>query len=433
MIEPVSTTVNAQGHLVVGGCDVADLAREFGTPLYVLDVETLKTRTREYKALQEEYPNVKIAYASKALSLTALYQILDAEGLYFDVVSDGELFTLLNAGVDPQRAFFHGNNKTQEELAFAIEKGIGCFVLDNGQELDRLEQAMLRRPSSEKIKVFIRYIPEIDAHTHEFIQTGKRDTKFGVLKEDLPGFLDRILANPCFDLQGLHAHIGSQIFDVHPFEVLIERLLDRMVDISRSYDIVLPALSIGGGIGIRYTEQDDPPAIADFVVAIARKMKSYLSQTGYPIEPELILEPGRSLVANAGITLYSIGGIKHIPGIRTYLSVDGGMADNPRPITYGALYHADIATKMNHLRDHVYTIAGKFCESGDVLLRHVHLQKASPDDLLAVYATGAYNYSMSSNYNRYRKPAMVFVEGGKARLVLKRETLEDIIRNDIRL
>ncbi|MEK6558423.1 MAG: diaminopimelate decarboxylase, partial [Candidatus Margulisiibacteriota bacterium] len=326
MIEPLSTTVSPEGHLVVGGCDVADLANEFGTPLYILDIETIKARAREYMALSQEYPNVRIAYASKALSLTALYQVLDAEGLYFDVVSDGELFTLLNAGVDPQKAFFHGNNKTQEELAFAMKKGVGYFVLDNEQELDRLERVMSQQKTAGKVKVFIRYIPEIDAHTHEFIQTGKRDTKFGVLKEDLPRVIDRILANRQLDLRGLHAHIGSQIFDVHPFEVLIERLLDRSMDILRSHGIVLEELSIGGGVGIQYTQQDDPPAIADFVVSIACKMKSYLAQIGYPIEPELVLEPGRSLVANAGITLYSIGGIKHIPGIRTYLSVDGGMA-----------------------------------------------------------------------------------------------------------
>lgn len=433
MIKPITSTVNDKGHLVIGGCDTIDLVKQFGTPLYVLDTETIRCRVRDYQSICATYPNVRIAYASKALSITALYELLAKEGLYFDVVSDGELFTLRHAGVPASRAYFHGNNKTIDELRYALKAGIGCLVVDNEAELDRIGTVYEELGLNVPIDILVRVVPELEAHTHEFIRTGQRDTKFGVHMELLSALVEGLKKRPYVRLKGLHAHIGSQIFDLTPYDVIIETLLDLAMGLYKTQDIVMGEISIGGGIGIAYTDKDDPTDIKSFMEDIAREMIVYVRGIGYPIEPLLVLEPGRSLVANAGVTLYSVGGIKAIPKGRTYVSVDGGMADNPRPITYGARYSADIANKMKHSEPNVYTVAGKFCESGDILLKDVNLPDPNVGDVLAVYATGAYNYSMSSNYNRYRKPAMVMVEKGKATLVLKRETLEDIVRNDAHL
>ncbi|MDD5455767.1 MAG: diaminopimelate decarboxylase [Candidatus Margulisbacteria bacterium] len=431
-MKPLTAKINSKGHLEIGKIDALDLAKKHGTPLYVMDVATIKQIVKEYRTLEKYYPHTRIAFASKALSLTALYQLLDKEGLYFDVISDGEIFTLLNAGVSLKKAYFHGNNKTMAEIELALKNEIGCIVVDNSSELKRIKDAYTRLKMKNKINILFRVVPEIDAHTHEFIQTGKRDTKFGVLKEQLLDILDEALKLKIFNFQGLHAHIGSQIFDFYPFEVLIERLFNMCMLIYKEKKIVCTDISIGGGMGIKYTREDDPPAINEFIEAIARKLKAALKENKYPLQPTIILEPGRSIVANAGVTLYTIGAVKEIPDIRTFLTIDGGMADNPRPITYGAKYEADLAGKMKKGKNKIYSIAGKFCESGDILIRDISLPSAEAGDILAVYATGAYNYSMSSNYNRYRKPAMVFVENGKDTLVLKRETLRDIIRNDVK-
>ncbi len=432
-MKPITSKINSTGHLEIGGLDVIELAKKHGTSLYVMDVATIRSMANKYNTIKEIYPKTIIAYASKALSITALYQVLDEEGLFFDVVSDGELFTLLNAGVSPQKVFFHGNNKTNAEIEFALSKKIGCFMVDNLYEIERLQKIYERLDLRHKVEIMIRITPEIEAHTHDFIATGKRDSKFGILKEELLGAIDYIKTIPYIECRGLHVHIGSQIFDIKPFDVVVETLLDISLDIYTRKQILMKDISIGGGIGIRYTEADDPPDIENFVQGIAKHLKSYLKKINYPLEPTLILEPGRSLVANAGVTLYTVGNIKNIPESKTYAIVDGGMADNPRPITYGALYCADIANKMNEEKNKVYTIAGKFCESGDVLIKDSALPKIADGDILVVYVTGAYNYSMSSNYNRYRKPAMVFVEGGQDKLVLRRESLSDIIRNDVKV
>ena len=433
MIQPASATVNEKGHLVIGGCDSVELVKQYGTPLYVLDVATIRERVHQYQSIRDTYPDVRIAYASKALSLTALYELLEKEGLFFDVVSDGELFTLRHAGVSASRAYFHGNNKTFDELRYALKEGVGCIVVDNEAELDRIGLVSNELGLTTPVNILIRVVPELEAHTHEFVRTGQRDSKFGVHMELLPALVVGIKARPYVHLKGLHAHIGSQIFDLAPYDVLIERLMDLSMDLYRLHDVVMEEISVGGGIGVPYTEEDDLPDIKAFMEDISRTMTRYIRHIEYPIAPVLVLEPGRSLIANAGVTLYSVGGVKSIPRGRTYLSVDGGMADNPRPITYGAVYTADIANKMNDGKTHVYTVSGKFCESGDVLLKEIPLQDVVVGDFLAVYATGAYNYSMSSNYNRFRKPSMVMVEKGISKLVLKRETLEDIVRNDVHL
>jgi diaminopimelate decarboxylase len=416
----------------IGGCDVEALAKEYGTPLYVLDIQAVRKVAADYLSIKNYYNNSRVSYASKALSLTALYQVLEQEGFFFDVVSDGEFYTMLNAGVSADKAYFHGNNKTINEIKYALEQEIGVIVVDNVDELNTIHEVYTTLGITSKVTIMVRIVPEIEAHTHEFVRTGQRDSKFGVHLENVISFVATVKKYKEFDFVGFHAHIGSQIFDTDPYHVLIDKLIDLAVDVHKKTGVLASAIDIGGGIGIKYVKDDDPPSVREFVASIAESMKSALERVNYPIQPLLILEPGRSIVANAGVTIYSVGGVKEIKGLKNYISVDGGMADNPRPITYGSVYSADI---INKSKDSLkkYSVAGKFCESGDVLLKDIELPEAQKGDLLMVYATGAYNYSMSSNYNRYRKPAMVFVENNKAKLVLKRETLEDIIRNDVRI
>ena len=416
----------------IGGCDVAKLCQEYGTPLYILDIQAVRKVAADYLSIKNYYNNSRISYASKALSLTALYQVLDHEGFFFDVVSDGEFYTMLNAGISAKKAYFHGNNKTINEIKYALEQGIGVIVVDNVDELNTIHEVYTELGITNKVTIMVRVVPEIEAHTHEFVRTGQRDSKFGVHLENVISFVETVKKYEEFDFVGFHAHIGSQIFDTDPYHVLIDKLIDLAVDVHKKTGVLASAIDIGGGIGIKYVKDDDPPSVREFVAKIAESMKSALERVNYPIQPLLILEPGRSIVANAGVTIYSVGGVKEIKGLKNYISVDGGMADNPRPITYGSVYSADIINKSKvNLKK--YSVAGKFCESGDVLLKDIELPVVEKGDLLMVYATGAYNYSMSSNYNRYRKPAMVFVENTKAQLVLKRETLEDIIRNDVRI
>lgn len=432
-IKPDSAEITSNGILKIGGIKVTDLVKEYGTPLYVMDVKTIRNYVHKYQSIKEVYPNIKIAFASKALSIKALYQLLDKEGMYFDVASDGELYTLIKAGVSPENAYFHGNNKSIEELLLAINNGIGTIVIDNHNEIGKLQKIIKENKPSARIKVMLRVVPEIEAHTHEFIRTGQRDTKYGFLLEEMPNVVDKILSIPELELVGLHAHIGSQIFDIDPFKVLLAKLVELAKGLEEKKGIFLQEINLGGGFGIQYTKDDDPLCVSACSLEIVSLFKELINTMDLSKEVTLVLEPGRSVVGNAGVTLYTIGAIKNIPDIRNYIAVDGGMADNPRPITYNAEYEADIATKMNEHKDFQASIAGKFCESGDVLIKQAEIQSPSIGDVLAIYGTGAYNYSMSSNYNRFRKPAMIFVENGKSQLVLKRETLDDIIRNDIDL
>lgn len=416
----------------IAGVDVAGLCKEHGTPLYILDIETIRKVASDYLSIKNYYPNSRISYASKALSLTGLYQVLEQEGFYFDVVSDGELYTMLNAGVSADKAYFHGNNKTVAEIIFALQKGVGVFVVDNIDELYTIHEVYQELGLKTKVTIMVRVVPEIEAHTHEFIRTGQRDTKFGVHLENIFEFIENVKKFDEFNFIGFHAHIGSQIFEPEPYHVLVDKLVDLAINVYKKTGVLASAINIGGGIGIKYTSNDNPPSIREFVSNIAESMKNALTRVNYPIQPLLILEPGRSVVASAGVTVYSIGGVKEIKGLKSYISVDGGMADNPRPVTYGAVYSAEIINKNTNIKKK-YSVAGKFCESGDILLKDIELSEAQKGDFLLVHATGAYNYSMSSNYNRYRKPAMVFVEKGKSVLALKRETLNDIVRNDIRI
>ena len=417
----------------IGGCDVLSLSQKHGTPLYIMDVETIKSTVSAYKKLHSIYPNSRVAYASKALSLTALYQLLDKEDLFFDVVSDGEFYSLLNAGISPDKAYFHGNNKSDVEIEFALKKKIGCIVVDNKDELRRIDRIYKDNKLNHTVRILLRVIPEIEAHTHEFIQTGQRDTKFGVLQEDLLDVIEYAVSLSYIEFGGIHAHIGSQIFDVEPYRFLLEKFMSIVKKVQDELGITMDEISLGGGIGIQYIVEDDPPSIDDFIEIIANAIKETIDKADSDLRPRITIEPGRSIVANAGVTTYTVGAVKPIPDKRTYVSVNGGMADNPRPITYGADYSADIVNKIDRKKDQLYTIAGKFCESGDILIKDIKLPKTESGDTLMVYGTGAYNYSMASNYNRYRKPAMIFVEDGNDNLVLKRESLDDIIRNDVKL
>ena len=413
---PDTAKVNLRGHLDIGGCDAVDLAKEFGTPLYVMDEATLRERCRRYiKNFHSYYPNSAVVFASKALSTVGASRIIASEGLGFDVASGGELYTVLKAGADPKTVYFHGNNKSPKEIKEALELGIGRFVVDNEWELANLDK--ITRETGLRAHILFRINPGIEAHTHEFIQTGKIDSKFGIAQDQLDSMVQLVGKMKLVDLVGLHAHIGSQIFDIKPFVAEVELLLGLIT----KYD--LAEINIGGGLGIAYLPQHNPPSIEHFAREIGQALKDKTMA-------KLVLEPGRSIVGTAGVTLYTIGGTKYIPGIRKYTFIDGGMSDNPRPILYDAVYDAVLGNKPEAAPEEEVRVAGRFCESGDILIKQIKLPKVEVGDILAVACTGAYNYSMASNYNRVGRPAMVMVNEGDASVVVKRESYEDLILND---
>lgn len=413
---PDSAAVNERGHLQIGGCDVVDLAREFGTPLYVMDEVTLRNRCREYlHSFRLHYPNIEVVFASKALCTVGISEVIANEGLGFDVSSGGELYTVLKAGADPKKIYFHGNNKSLRELEEGLKAGIGHFVVDHVQELEKLDT--LTQKLKIKASVLIRINPGIEAHTHEFIQTGKIDSKFGVQISRLEELVPSVRKMKFVEFLGFHAHIGSQILEVAPFVAEAELLLG----LTNKYNAT--EMSLGGGLGIAYLDQHEPPSIGHFAAEVSKVIKNKTAA-------KLILEPGRSLVGTAGVTLYTIGGIKDIPGIRKYLFVDGGMADNPRPILYDAKYAALLGNKPEAEQKDLVSIAGRFCESGDILIKDIRLARAEEGDILVTLCTGAYNYSMASNYNRVGRPAMVLANNGDAAVVVKRESYEDLLIND---
>ncbi|MFA5839304.1 MAG: diaminopimelate decarboxylase [Candidatus Margulisiibacteriota bacterium] len=413
---PDSAKLNNLGQLEIGGCSCTDLAQKFGTPLYVIDEITLRNRCRDYIQLfQKFHPKTEIAFASKALCTTAIAKIVASEGLGIDVSSGGEIYTAQKAGCDLKKAYFHGNNKPAEEIKFALKVGVGRFVIDNLDELNRLDK--VAKEMNKTAEILIRINPGIEAHTHEYIKTGTTDSKFGVPQNEIDAVVKEAKSRSNIKIVGLHAHIGSQIFDVQPF-VDETKLLLELVD-----KFELTELDLGGGIGIPYLESEVAPDLEDF----ARRITAVLQGRK---DIKLILEPGRSIVGQAGVTLYTIGGIKEIPSIRKYVFIDGGMSDNPRPILYQAKYAAAIANRANLPKTETVTVAGRFCESGDILIRDINLQPITVGDILAVFCTGAYNYAMASNYNRVGRPAMVMVNNGKATIIVKRESYEDLTRND---
>ena len=417
---------NAAGHLSIGGVDANELAQRFGTPLYAYDVGAMRQQMRDFKRVFEErHLNYAVSYASKAFATIAMYEVAAQEGMHIDVVSGGEIYTALRAKFPMADVSFNGNNKSVEELTMAIENGLGTIIVDNFYELQALHELLAERQQTQDI--LLRITPGVEAHTHDYISTGQTDSKFGfdVNSGQAEAALQQALADPNLNVLGVHAHIGSQIFDVTGFQMAAAKL----VDLVHEWDFEPQVINAGGGFGIRYTADDEPLPAATFVEAIIDTIAEKTTAYGMQM-PAVWIEPGRSIVGPAGYSLYTIGSRKDVPGIRSYLAVDGGMGDNIRPALYQAKYEAVLAAQPDAPSDEVVRVAGKYCESGDVLVWEQALPKTKPGDVLAVLATGAYGYSMASNYNRNGRPAVAFVENGQAKVVVERETLADLVRLD---
>lgn len=427
-IKPVSAATNAKGHLTVGGCDTVDLAKEFGTPLYVIDEATVYQAARAFQAGLSSYKKARPLYAGKAFLCTAMCHLVRKLGFGLDVVSEGELFTAVKAGFPADSIYMHGNNKSERELQAALEYPGVKVVVDSADEIKLL--AALAKKSNTRVSVLIRVTPGVETDTHEHIKTGQHNSKFGVPLDKLNQIAELILEhNNAVHLIGLHAHLGSQSPDLGPFLELIDIMADRFASLKKDYGIELTQLDVGGGLAITYTRDDHPTPIYEWAHAVATKVSEAFSKRNMEL-PELFVEPGRSIIGTAGVTLYRAGHTKHIEGGYSFLSVDGGMADNPRPITYQAKYTTCVANRMNEPAPiKPVSLVGRYCESGDIIVKEAYLA-AQRDDLIAVFGTGAYNYSMASNYNRTTRPACVLVNEGKAEIILARETNEDLVRQD---
>lgn len=424
--------VNEKGRLTIGGCDTVELAKEFGTPLYVMDENTIRKNCRLYKQSIDKYygGHGLPLYASKALSCKELCRIVASEGMGLDVVSGGELYTAMQVGFPADKIYFHGNNKTVDEINYALDCGVGCFVVDNMEELSLLETICAQK--GKKQDIMIRITPGIDAHTHNFIRTGQIDSKFGFAIETGEGAkaIEKASKMTHINLIGIHCHIGSQIFEIEPFELAVKVMMNFMADMQERFGVKMSALNLGGGFGVKYVPENDPIEYDKYMEKVSGALKETCSKRNMEL-PYVLIEPGRSIVAEAGITLYTVGSVKNIPGVRTYVSIDGGMTDNPRYALYQAEYDAVIANKATQKRSKKVTIAGRCCESGDLIQEDINIQEPEAGDILAVFATGAYNYSMASNYNRVPRPAAVMITDGKPRLFIRRETYEDIVKFDI--
>jgi diaminopimelate decarboxylase len=426
--------INAMGHLEVGGCDAVALAREFGTPLYVLDEAAVRDRCRAFRqAFQRCYPDSSIAYAGKALLNLAVVRIMDEEGMHLDVASGGELYTALQAGFPPQRINLHGNYKSDDEQRLALQSGIARIVIDSLEEVRQL--ARLAAGRSQPVDVLLRLAPGVDPHTHGKISTGQDDTKFGMNVGDgsAAAGVAAILAQPQLRLRGFHAHVGSQLLDTEAHEAAADAVCRFVGAIRDGQGLLAQEIVLGGGLGIRYLPDQQPPSIEEFARTVTAAFQRALDrhQLG---RPHLGMEPGRSIVGEAGLTLYTVGPIKHVPiseapGTRTYVAIDGGLSDNPRPLMYEARYQALVADRAGAAPKQTVRVSGKHCET-DTLLPAVDLPEVRPGDILAVLSTGAYNYAMASNYNRFTRPAMVLVRNGHADVIVRRETWEDLLRCD---
>lgn len=423
---------NAEGHLTIGGVDATQLARQFGTPLYAMDEALIRENCRAYvNAFREHYPNFEVAYASKAFLCAAMVSLVEQESMSLDVVSGGEIVTALKAGFPMERTYFHGNNKSVEEIELALKSGVGRIIVDSVHELH-----LLNRVAGEvglPARIYLRLTPGVGAHGHHYISTGQLDSKFGIAIElGLAREATKLaLSLPHIELKGFHCHIGSQILDLEGYKVAVSRMLGFVAEMKAETGFITRELNLGGGLGVRYTEADNPKRPGDLIPLMTGAVKAGCAELGLEL-PKIIVEPGRSIVAEAGTTLYTIGTVKEIPGIRTYVSVDGGMGDNIRPALYQSEYESVIANKLDSAAEKVVTVAGRYCESGDKLLIDVKVANdVAPGDLLAVFSTGAYNYSMASHYNRYPKPAVVFVNEGKVDLVVRRESFTDMVAFDL--
>lgn len=435
MNERETLKINSKGHLEIGGADSVELANRFGTPLYVFDEAHIRNMMRVYKnTLETEYGgNGQVLYASKAFSCMAIYAIVKQENMGIDVVSGGELYTALKARFDASKIYFHGNNKLSDELELAVENEVGCIVVDSYREADILN--LIAEKHNLTQSVLIRINPGIEAHTHAFVQTARTDSKFGFSVSDgaAEEVVKYILGKPNLRLKGFHCHIGSQIFEKQSFVLAAEKVMDFMADIKTKHSYNAETLNIGGGFGIWYNSEDPELKYNDYaeylkalISAIRNKAKVHSLK-----EPYLVIEPGRSIVGEAGITLYTVGAIKEIRGVKKYVAVDGGMFDNPRYALYQSKYTVLLANRANEKCVEKVSVAGKCCESGDLIAVDVALPKAESGDIMAVLSTGAYNYSMASNYNRNLIPAAVLVKDGKAEYIIKHQSYDDIIRNDV--
>ena len=422
-------SINKSGNLKFDQCELVQLAQKYGTPCYIFSESIIRKKCRQYvNAFSGRNVTFEILYAGKAFLVKAMCNILKEEGLSLDVSSGGELYTALSAGFPPEKIFFHGNNKSKEEIEFALKEKVGTMMVDSEYELDLIEQ--IAESLNTKVRIILRVTPGIDTHTHKYIQTGQVDSKFGISIDRVPNFMKKVLSKKYINYKGLHFHLGSQIFDLSPYALAIKEMAKLIKQIKDLWGIDTLNLNLGGGLGVKYLESDQPPSIENFVNLIVDNLAKEIKENNL-VMPKILIEPGRSIVAEAGITLYTIGNIKEIPGIKKYLITDGGMADNPRPILYQAKYEAVLVNKVNdNLLKELVTIAGKCCESGDILIKDLKLPSASPGDLLVVFTTGAYHYSMSSNYNRLPRPAVVLLNQGKNNLIVKKETYTDIVRND---
>ena len=425
---PLTAEASEKGRLVIGGCDTVALAEEFGTPLYVFDEATLRRKCAEFRdEFGRRYPDTSIVYAGKAFINRALALIFRDEGLGLDVVSGGELSIARSVDFPMEKVYFHGNNKSAEELGMALEFKVGRIVIDNFQELDMLAAMATRRGAVPD--VLLRLTPGVDPHTHKHITTGIVDSKFGIPLASAEEAVAGATAASSLNLIGLQFHLGSQIFEAGPYDAAINVILDLAAEMKSKHGFKMQELDIGGGFAVQYTADEPAPSVADYAEVIATAVNEGCRQHKLDL-PRLVIEPGRSIVGRAGVALYRVGVVKEIPGVRRYVSVDGGMADNIRPAIYGARYEAVVANRMNEKADRKVTIAGKFCESGDILIRDIELPEVVAGDIVAVPDCGAYCLAMGSNYNASLKPAVVLVREGRARLIRRRETYEDLMRYD---
>ncbi|GAA0714696.1 diaminopimelate decarboxylase [Paraclostridium ghonii] len=425
-------TMSVNGNeLYVGGVSCKELREKYKTPLYIFDEELVRNNCKEYiKYFKVNENNNRVAYAGKAFLPIYMCKLINEEGLYLDVVSGGELFTAYKSGFPMEKVLFHGNNKTIDEIEMGVEFGVGRFVVDNYYELELLQSICEQKNKIQYI--YFRITPGIEAHTHEYIKTGQIDSKFGfaLSNGDLQDALKSLKKYKNIRLIGLHAHIGSQIFDVEPYLDEVQIMMNLVKEIKSEYDIDIEEVDLGGGVGVYYTENDEPKTIKEFCSAIIEKVETVCEEINIKV-PILIIEPGRSIVANGGSTIYTVGSIKDIKDVRTYVSVDGGMTDNIRPSLYQAGYECSIANKMGVDKNNKVTIAGKCCESGDILITDVDVMDIESGDILIMSSTGAYGYSMASNYNKIIKPAVVAVKDGNSKLICKRESLEELLRLEI--
>lgn len=427
LLKPI--TLKREKNLTIGGCDMVDLAQKYGTPLYVVDEQTIRSICKDYKKAFSKYEKTNMMYASKALCNSAVSRIIASEGFGFDVVSGGEIYTLYKAGIDMSKVLFNGNNKTPEEIELAIKYGVGRFSIDNFHEVNLISE--ISKKYNKTVNALLRITPGIECHTHKYIQTGQLDCKFGFDLSQIDSIIEHILnIDKNINIRGLHAHIGSQIFETKCYYDEVEVLVKEIARIEEKFGIKLDEMNIGGGLGVKYVESDNPPSVQEIADVIIKSLTENIEK--YKInKPTIYLEPGRSIISTSGVTLYTVGSSKQVPNMTKYISVDGGMADNPRPSMYQAEYLAELVTSHSERDTEVVTIAGKFCESGDILINGIELPSLKAGDVLCVYNTGAYNYSMASNYNRAVKPAMVLVNNCQSDIIVYRETLEDLVSHDV--